>query len=211
MSSLLYQALTESGYEVSVAENGEIGLNKAPGHDLLIVDVMMPILNGFAMVKQLRQGGTTTPVLFLTAKDTADDQVTGLDLGGDDYLVKPFPLSVLLARTRALLRRTQADRDEIRIADVVLFRRQRRVERAGRALFLSNTEFALLELFLLHPSEILSKATLLKEVWNDDGERDDNVVEVYINYLRTKLEVHGQSRLLHTVRGRGYVLEAPHP
>jgi two-component system, OmpR family, response regulator MprA len=208
MSQLLEQALEESGYAVSVAENGREGLKKAPEHDLLIVDVMMPVLNGFDMVRELRELGNKTPVLFLTAKDAVSDRVKGLDLGGDDYLMKPFKLEELLARVRALLRRSSIGQDTLEFADLWMDRRARKVRRGDRWLYLSNTEFSLLEQLLLHRGEPVSKQTLLREVWNDDSARDENVVEVYINYLRSKMEVLGMPRLVQTVRGKGYILEA---
>jgi two-component system, OmpR family, response regulator len=207
MLDLLEQALRESGYAVTLADNGREGLRRADGQDLLVVDVMMPHMNGFEMVQQLRSDGNYTPVIFLTAKDATSDRVRGLDLGGDDYLVKPFKLDELLARIRALLRRNAIGQDVLEYADVWMERRARKVRRGDRWLYLSNTEFSLLEQLLIHKGEPVSKATLLREVWNEDESRDENVVEVYINYLRGKLDILGAPKLVHTVRGRGYILE----
>ncbi|MFZ4508144.1 MAG: response regulator transcription factor [Fimbriimonas sp.] len=207
MSDLLEQALRESGFEVAVAANGEEGLALAPDCAVMIVDVMMPVMDGFEMVRQLRQGGNPVPVLFLTAKDGALDLVEGLDLGGDDYLVKPFRLVELLARLRALIRRSMAGQDVLQFGDLWLDRRSRQVRRGERWIYLSTTEFSLLEFFMLHPKTVLTKALILKEIWHEDSYRDDNIVEVYMNYLRSKLEMLNQSRLIHTLRGKGYVLE----
>ncbi|CAN5393760.1 response regulator transcription factor [soil metagenome] len=208
MAGLLEQALRESGFEVVVASNGRDGLSLAVDRDALIVDVMMPVMNGFEMVRQLRSSGSRVPVLFLTAKDAVADRVKGLEIGGDDYLLKPFALEELLARVRALLRRARDTQDVLEYADLWLDRRERKARRGDEWLFLSNTEFALLETFLLSPETPLPKTTLLREVWHDDAARDDNIVEVYVSYLRSKTEARGRTRLLHTVRGAGYILQS---
>jgi DNA-binding response OmpR family regulator len=208
MSVLLEQALTESGFSVTVAENGREGLLKAKDQDLLVVDVMMPIMNGFEMVRRIREEGNLVPVIFLTSKDATSDRVKGLDLGGDDYLVKPFKLAELLARIRALLRRSVQQQDVITYGDLWMDRRARKVRRGERWLHLSNTEFSMLEVFMTRPGDTVSKETLLREVWNEDSFRDDNLVEVNIFLLRGKLEVMGMPRLIHTIRGKGYVLES---
>lgn len=207
MCALLDQAFRESGFDVTLAANGREGLRLAPNHDVLVVDVMMPVMNGFEMVRALRTISNQTPVLFLTAKDAIADRVTGLQIGADDYLLKPFALEELLARVHALLRRARAARDVLEYADLWLDRRERQARRGDDWLFLSNTEFTLLETFLLTPERPLPKAALLRDVWHDSVARDDNIVEVYVSYLRTKLEIKGRARLLHTVRGQGYVLE----
>ena len=207
MANLLEQAFTESGYRVSIATDGLQGIRMAPNHDALIVDVMMPNMNGFQMVKDLRESGSTVPVLFLTAKDSISDRVTGLDIGGDDYLVKPFKLDELFARVRALIRRSQTSAEVLTYADLWINVRTRKARRGQRWLYLSNTEFAILEMFMRQPGEILSKERFLQEIWNESDPRDNNVVEVFMRYLRIKLETMGDSRLIHTVRGRGYLLE----
>jgi two-component system response regulator MprA len=207
MSRLLVQALSESGFQVSVAENGRDGLKFAPDFDVLIVDVMMPHLNGFEMVRQLRDQGNRVPVLFLTARDSTSDRVKGLDLGGDDYLVKPFDLDELLARIRALLRRLVEHQDVLAISDVWMDVHSRKVRRGEAWLHLSNTEFALLKLFLTRQGEQVSKDEIYRELWNEEAGRDPNLVQVYINFLRGKLEAGGKPRVIFTVHGLGYILE----
>jgi two-component system OmpR family response regulator len=209
MSELLSQALTESGYTVSVAQNGYEGLRRAAGHDLLIVDVMMPIMNGFDMVRKLRDSGNQAPVLFLTAKNGPQDLVRALNLGGDDFLSKPFRLDELLARIKALLRRSRQGTDVVQFGDLSMDLKNRRVKRGEHTIILSNTEFELLKILITQQGATVSKHQLLTQVW-EDPRRDDNVVEVYMNYLRAKLEAHDMPRLIQTVRGKGYVLESPH-
>jgi len=207
MSRLLRQALEESGFEVTVAENGLKGLRDAPGHDLLIVDVMMPFLNGFDMVRQLREQGNKVPVLFLTAKDEPVDRIKGLDIGADDYLGKPFDLNELLARVRAICRRLVEKKDVLTFDDLWMDLSTRKVRRGQRQIYLSNTEFALLKLLLTRAGESVSKATIYNELWDESMPRDPNLVQVYINYLRRKLEAGGEKRLVFTNHGKGYVLE----
>ena len=211
MSGLLAQALGESGFDVTRAEDGRAGLRLAPACDVAVVDVMMPFMNGFEMVRQLRTSGSRVPVLFLTARDAVADRVRGLELGGDDYLLKPFALDELVARLRALVRRAREAHDVLEYDDLWLDRRERKARRGTDWLFLSKTEFAVLEAFMLHPGTPLAKASLLRDVWHEDAARDDNIVEVYVSYLRQKTEFLGKPRLLHTVRGTGYVLEAREP
>jgi DNA-binding response OmpR family regulator len=208
MADLLEKALTESGFEVTVARNGREGIEKSEAQDVLVVDVMMPVLNGYDMVRKLREKNLMTPALFLTARGATEDLVAGFEAGGDDYLVKPFKLAELLARLRSLIRRSRAGKDELACGDIWLDRRGRQARRGDRWLYLSNTELALLELFMLHQSEILSKAFIFSHIWHEGFYRDDNLVEVYINYLRVKLEAQGGSRVIRTVRGKGYVLES---
>lgn len=198
----LDSALADSGYRVMTCEDGATALRESASADLLVVDVMMPIMNGFELVRRYRAGGGRAPVLSLTARDALSDRVKGLDLGGDDYLAKPFRLEELLARVRALLRR--ADSSYVVRGELRLDLRSRRAWRAGRELGLTETEFRLL-LAILEREGAADKRSLLREVWADDGYRDENVVEVYVGYLRTKLEAGGESRNLHTIRGKGYV------
>ncbi|RYG33142.1 response regulator transcription factor [bacterium] len=207
LGELLDQAFRESGYAPKLVRNGRDGLRHAVGHDVLVVDVMMPVLNGFDMVRTLRSTACRIPVIFLTAKDAICDRVEGLQLGGDDYLLKPFALEELFARVEALLRRARSGCDLLSYADLRIDRRERLVYRGEDTIALSNTEFGLLEAFLLSPEVPLSKATLLRDVWHDEAVRDENIVEVYVGYLRAKTETRGRTRLLHTVRGQGYVLE----
>jgi DNA-binding response OmpR family regulator len=207
MARLLEQALGESGFAVTVAANGLDGLSRIDGQDALIVDVMMPFMTGFEMVEQLRRRGVTTPVLFLTAKGATKDIVEGFNIGAHDYITKPFVLAELIARLNSAIQRSSNDVDELRVSDLWLDRRGRQARRGEVWLYLSATEFALLELLMLKPGKIISKATILQEVWHEAAYRDDNIVEVYINYLRKKLEAMGQSRVVVTVKGRGYKLE----
>jgi DNA-binding response OmpR family regulator len=206
MAALLAKALTEDGFACEIAPDGLAGLAKGPDFDLLLVDVMMPVMNGFTMVEQLREGGNRMPVIFLTAKDTTKDIVRGLEAGGDDYLIKPFDLEVLIARIKAALRRSRDSSQALKWQDLSLDCLKRTAHRAGGELFLSPTEFALLELFMRRPDDVLSKSLILEQVWRADGYRDENIVELYVNYLRRKTESRGATRVIHTVRGRGYVL-----
>ncbi len=209
LAELLEQALRESGYSVSLAATGREGVRKAPGHDLLIVDVMLPLINGFEMVRILRKEGNRNPVLFLTAKDGPMDLIQGLDLGGDAYVTKPFRLNELLAQIRALVRRSRECSDELCFGGYALNRRTRKLFYEALNLPMSLTEVALVELFFLRAGEVISKSAILREIWDDEGYRGPNVVEVYVNYLRKKLETGGRPRLIHTVRGEGYVLKQP--
>ena len=211
MARVLAQAFEESGMAVAVAPDGVAGLRMAPRRDLLVVDVMMPAMNGFEMVRRLRAAGHRMPVLFLTARDGIDDLCKGLRLGGDDYLTKPFRLAELFARTDALLRRARESQDLLEHAYLRIDRRARKATRGGDPLGLSNTEFALLERLMLTPGEAVTKAAILREVWNEEGERDPNIVEAFVRNLRHKMEAGGRARLLHTLRGQGYVLEARAP
>ena len=207
MASLLEEALRESGFAVTLAANGKEGLRLAPEHDLIVADIMMPFMNGLEMVRGIRADGLRVPVLFLTARDAVADRVRGLEVGGDDYLLKPFALAELVARVRALLRRAREAGDVLEFDDLWLDRREKQARRGEDWLFLSRTEFAVLEAFMLAPGVPLAKTSLLRDVWHDDASRNDNIVEVYVGYLRQKTEARGRPRLLHTVRGVGYVLE----
>lgn len=206
MSELLIQALSELGYFCEGAPNGSDGLRKAAGFDLLLVDVMMPVMNGFVMVEKLREHGLQMPVIYLTAKDTTQDVVRGLEVGADDYLVKPFKLDELIARVKSALRRVRSMSQLLTWSDFSMDCAKRSVHRGKTELFLSATEFALLELFMRRPETVHSKQLILEEVWHDDGYRDENIVETYVTYLRRKTEAFGGSRVVHTVRGKGYVL-----
>ncbi|GIW09643.1 MAG: DNA-binding response regulator [Dehalococcoidia bacterium] len=202
------RGLAYEGYQVDVAESGEEGLRKAREHepDLVILDVMLPGIDGFEICRRLRAGGDV-PVLMLTARDEVSDRVRGLDLGADDYMVKPFAFEELIARVRALLRRREPSSANIlRFADLTLDLATREVRRGERMIELTNREFELLSLFLRHPRQVLPRATILERVWDYDFGGDSNVLDVYIGYLRTKLEANGEPRLIHTVRGAGYVL-----
>ena len=211
----LDRALRLSGYEVHVAEHGLAALQRvgelAP--DAIVLDVSMPGVDGLGVARRLREDGDRTPILMLTARDAVDDRVAGLDAGADDYLVKPFALEELLARLRALLRRTTRDEAApptvLRFEDLSLDTATREVRRGDRRIELTNTEFLLLELFLEHPRVVLERDVLLDRVWGFDSGTSSNALEVYVGYLRRKLEADGEVRLLRTVRGVGYQLIEP--
>jgi len=208
MSNVLRQVLEESGYSVVTTFRGDEGLVKVlhGDFDLAILDVMLPVMDGFELLKKARAEGNETPVLFLTARDRVQDRVEGLDLGADDYLAKPFQLAELLARVRARLRRGADASMVLECGDLRLDVRSREVTRGKKLVYLSATEFTLLELLLRRIDEPVSKQEILQTVWHDPTGRDDNVVEVYVNYLRNKIERTDAPRLLQTVRGKGYMI-----
>jgi two-component system, OmpR family, response regulator MprA len=212
----LQSSLEFEGYRVDTAPDGQAALESLARErfDAVLLDVMMPRLDGLTACRRLRQAGDHVPVLMLTARDAVGDRVSGLDAGADDYLVKPFELDELLARVRALLRRSslsgQRADDALAYADLRMDPATREVSRAGRALDLTRTEYLLLELFLNHPRQVLTRDQILGEVWGFDVEPASNSLDVYIMYLRRKTEYAGEPRAIHTVRGVGYVLrEAP--
>jgi DNA-binding response OmpR family regulator len=201
--------LSSEGYEISVAHDGISGLALARESppDLAILDWMLPGLSGLEICRRLRATGSAIPVIFVTAKDEIGDRVAGLDAGADDYVVKPFSIEELLARIRAHLRRTQEKEEDIlQFEDLSLNRRTREVYRGKRAIDLTVKEFDLLEYLLSHPRQVLTKDMILERVWGYDFMGDSNIIEVYIRYLRLKLEENSEKRLIHTVRGVGYVL-----
>jgi two-component system response regulator MprA len=205
----LERALKLDSYEVAVAGDGEQALDaiSAAPVDAVILDVSMPKLDGLEVCRRMRQAGDRTPVLMLTARDAVEDRVTGLDAGADDYLVKPFALRELQARLRALLRRTGEEATEVlRFADLTLDPVAHEVTRGERIIDLSKTEFLLLELFLRHPRQVLTRSTIFENVWGYDFGPTSNALGVYMGYLRRKTEAGEEPRLLHTVRGVGYVL-----
>jgi two-component system response regulator MprA len=204
----LHRALGLERYEVDLAEDGRQALERVAGarYDAIVLDVSMPTLDGLEACRRMRAAGDRTPVLMLTARDAVDDRVAGLDAGADDYLVKPFALRELQARLRALLRRVDGPTDELRFGDLRLEPATRDVWRGDRRLELSRTEYALLELFLRHPRQVLERSTVFEQVWGYDFGATSNVLGVYMGYLRRKTEADGEPRLLHTVRGVGYIL-----
>jgi two-component system response regulator MprA len=204
----LVTALARDGYDVLPADGGGAALGQLAdgGVDAVVLDVAMPEPNGLEVCRRLRARGDRTPVLMLTARDLVDDRVAGLDAGADDYLVKPFALAELRARLRALLRRTAPDADRLSYADVVLDLAGARVTRGGRDIALTRTEYLLLELFLRNPGRVLSHSSIFQAVWGYDFGPRSNNLWVYMSYLRAKLEAAGEPRILHTVRGLGYVL-----
>ncbi|MCU1693886.1 MAG: two component transcriptional regulator, winged helix family [Frankiales bacterium] len=214
---LLSVSLRFAGFEVATATNGADALNRVRefSPDMLVLDVMMPGLDGFDVVSQLRSRGDRVPVLFLTAKDATEDRVQGLTLGGDDYVTKPFSLEEVVARIRAVLRRTttaapaeEAPSARLAFADIVLDDDTHEVWKGDTPVDLSPTEFNLLRYLLQNPGRVLSKRQILEHVWNYDFGGDGNVVESYVSYLRKKVDMT-EPRLLHTVRGVGYVLRQP--
>jgi two-component system response regulator MprA len=215
----LRRSLEFNGYEVALANDGVEALARINGlaPDALIVDVMMPRLDGIETTRALRAAGNDVPILVLTARDTVGDRVDGLDAGADDYLAKPFALEELLARVRAMLRRRSLglgdgdDEGPLGFSDLTMNPVTREVERAGRQITLTRTEWDLLELFMRRPKRVLERAFILEEVWGYDFPTTANSLEVYVGYVRRKTEAEGEPRLLHTVRGVGYVLRESPP
>ncbi|SEP26530.1 response regulator transcription factor [Trujillonella endophytica] len=213
---LLSASLRYAGFEVATAADGQQALAMAASFrpDLLVLDVMMPGLDGFGVVRRLRETGRHTPVLFLTARDAPEDKVSGLTLGGDDYVTKPFSLDEVVARIRAVLRRTSAgaqraaEAPRLTFADIELDEESHEVVKAGTLIGLSPTEFKLLRYLMANAGRVLSKAQILDHVWNYDFNGEANVVESYISYLRRKVDTT-EPRLLHTIRGVGYTLRLP--
>jgi two-component system response regulator MprA len=204
----LSRALALERYEVELAADGAEALDRlaAAPPDAIVLDVAMPGIDGLEVCRRLRRAGDRTPVLMLTARDAIDDRVEGLDAGADDYLVKPFALRELQARLRALLRRTDRGPEPLRYADIVLDPGAHEVWRGDRRIDLSRTEFSLLELFMRHPRQVLTRSQIFEAVWGYDLGATSNTLGVYIGYLRRKTEDGGEPRLVHTVRGVGYVL-----
>ena len=211
----LRRALTMQGYSVELAADGREALEKLTGNgdaiDLAIVDILMPNVDGLELTHRLRGDGNRLPILMLTARDQVSDRVSGLEAGADDYLVKPFALEELVARVRALLRRLGADEagTTLRFADIALDTGTREVRRGNRELQLTRTEFALLELFLRNPKQVLTRSVIFDRVWGYDFGYGSNSLDVYISYLRKKTEAGGEPRLIHTIRGVGYALREP--
>ncbi len=215
ITDLVGTALRYVGFDVAVASSGRGALAKATEFhpDLIVLDIMLPDLDGFEVTRRLRSEGTKVPVVFLTARDDTGDKVTGLTMGGDDYVTKPFSLEELVARVRAVLRRTSGAHDDatsgvLRFADLELDEETYEVTRAGVPVVLTATEFNLLRYLMMNPRRVLSKAQILDHVWAYDFGGEGNVVETYISYLRKKVD-NVEPRLIHTVRGVGYVLRLP--
>jgi two-component system copper resistance phosphate regulon response regulator CusR len=209
-SLYLRKGLSENGFVVDVAADGDDGLHLAREgqYDLIILDIMLPARDGWQVLADLRRGGNNTPVLMLTARDAVEDRVKGLNLGADDYLVKPFAFSELLARVRTLLRRGPARQPEIlEIGDLVIDPLRHRAARAGRRLDLTPKEFLLLNLFARRSGEVLSRALIAEQVWDMNFDSDTNVVDVHVRRLRSKVDDPFEHKLIHTVRGAGYVFE----
>lgn len=212
LATVLQRGLREHGYAVDVAHDGEEGLALAEiePYDLLVLDVLLPKIDGIALCEHLRARQNNVPILMLTARDSLDDRVRGLDSGADDYLTKPFAFRELLARVRALLRRDRPSKHPvIRIGDLEIDTITRSVRRGGRPIALTSKEYAILEYFARNPNRVLTRTQIAEHVWNYDFVAMSNVVDVYVGYLRRKLGDDHEPRLLHTVRGTGYQLRIP--
>ena len=208
----LKQGLSEAGFVADLARDGVDGLHLAltGDYDLAVLDVMLPKLDGWQVLREIRRNGKQLPVLFLTARDQVEDRVKGLEFGADDYLVKPFAFSELLARVRALLRRGRTSEPELlQIADLELDLLRRRVTRSGKRIDLTAKEFALLELLLRRQGEVLPRSLIASQVWDMNFDSDTNVIEVAVRRLRAKIDDDFEPKLIRTVRGMGYVLENP--
>ncbi|QFG69424.1 response regulator transcription factor [Ornithinimicrobium pratense] len=213
---LLTTSLRFAGFAVHAAPDGRTALQLAGEHDfdLAVLDIMLPDMDGFTVTRTLRDRGADLPIVFLTARDSLDDKVKGLTVGGDDYVTKPFSLEEVVARIRAVLRRTRMVDEEdghvLRVADLELDEDSHEVRRAGKVIEVSPTEFKLLRYLMLNPGRVLSKSQILDHVWDYDFRGEMNIVESYISYLRRKIDVVGEP-MIHTKRGVGYVLRAPRP
>ena len=215
VANFIRQGLTEEGHTVEVAPDGATALDllvEGPPPDLVVLDLMLPKVDGFAILKAARQRRVTTPVLILTARDSVADKVRGLDLGADDYLTKPFAFDEFLARVRALLRRgTVAGTPRLQLGDLTLDPATREVWRGSRRITLTTREYALLEYFMRNPGRVLTRPMLAEHVWGLDFDPESNIVDVYVGYLRRKVDGPDDPRLVHTVRGAGYVLRTDAP
>jgi heavy metal response regulator len=211
VASFIRQGLGEEGYAVDVASNGEEGLAMARDgvHDLIILDIGLPKMNGLQVLQELRRQKVTTPVLLLTVRATIEDKVLGLDAGADDYLTKPFAFQELVARVRALLRRrTEGGPAVLQFADLTLDPARHTAFRGGQKIDLTSKEFALLDYFMRNPGRVLTRTMIIEHVWDYDFDTGTNVVDVYVNYLRKKIDSDREPKLIHTIRGVGYVMKA---
>jgi len=212
IAAFIQKGLSENGYEVTTAYDGKLGLGMAlqGDYDVIILDVMLPVVNGLEVCKSIREQGVDTPVLMLTALGTVDDKVHGLQLGADDYLVKPFHFKELVARIQALTRRQNqhaSNNTELRIADLVLNRSSKTVRRDNKEIVLTAKEYSLLDMFMQNINRVLSRSDIAEHVWGYDFDAGSNVIDVYINYLRNKIEKGFSSKLIHTIVGMGYIMK----
>jgi heavy metal response regulator len=210
VASFIQRGLEEEGFKVELAYDGEEGVEKAKQQqfDLVLMDVMLPKKDGLAAIKELRELQVKTPILCLTARDTVDDKVSGLDIGADDYLTKPFAFAELVARCRALVRRGGSDRGaEIFFADLRLDPVAHKVWRGGKEIELTSKEYALMEYFMRHPNQTLTRMMIAENVWDYTFDSFTNIIDVYVNYLRNKIDRDYDKKLIHTVRGQGYMLK----
>jgi len=210
LAAIIKQGFTEQGYVVDVANDGEEGLYMAENFpvDAIVLDIMLPLMDGLEVLKRLRKKGSTTPVILLTARDALLDKIKGLDTGADDYLTKPFIFDELLARIRSLLRRkTEVKQAVIRIGDLEINTASHEVKREGKPITLSAREYALLEFMAYKKGEVLSRTDIVEHIYHEETDMDSNVVDVYINYLRNKIDKDFKKKLIHTVRGAGYMLK----
>jgi heavy metal response regulator len=211
VASFVRKGLEEEGYAVDVAVDGEIGLELALDqvHDLIVLDIHLPRMNGLRVLQELRRKKVKTPVLLLTVRATIEDKVLGLDAGADDYLTKPFAFQELVARVRALLRRrAEAEPPVLQIADLVLDPARRTVFRGGEKIELTAKEYTLLDYLMRNPGRVLTRTLIGEHVWDYDFDTSTNVIDVYVNYLRKKIDAGRETKLIHTVRGVGYMLKA---
>lgn len=210
VAGFIQRGLEEEDYVVDVAVDGEEGVEKAlnTSFDLILLDMMLPKKDGLAVIRELREKEITTPILCLTARDAVDDKVAGLDVGADDYLAKPFAFAELVARCRALMRRSCNDRGaEIRFADLRLDPVSHQVWRADKEIELTSKEYALMEYFMRNPNQVLTRTMIAENVWDYSFDSFTNIIDVYVNYLRNKVDRDYEKKLIHTVRGAGYVLK----
>jgi two-component system copper resistance phosphate regulon response regulator CusR len=212
VASFLRKGLREAGFAVDAARDGHQGLALAfmADYDAIVLDLMLPQMDGLTLLREIRSRGNSTPVLILTARDSVEDRVTGLDSGADDYLVKPFALAELLARLRALLRRGTVEPEKLNIADLDVDLRARRVERQGHRIDLTPKEFSLLQYLLIHRDQVVTRSMIAEHVWEMGFDGGTNVIDVYIRYLRSKIDDPFETKLIHTRRGIGYML-SEHP
>lgn len=210
IASFIKRGLKEEHYVVDVAYEGEkaLFLAEVNTYDLIILDIMLPGKDGISICKELRDKGVDVPILMLTAKDKIGDKIVGLDSGADDYLTKPFSFDEFLARIRALLRRKRIDRaTTLKVADLELDQLTHKVKRAGREIPLTSREYALLEYFMLNASQIVTRTMISEHIWNEDFDSFTNVIDVYVKYLRNKIDRDFKKQLIHTIRGAGYILK----